>query len=66
MTDRPTPVLRSPETCRLKHDDSFVVDSRPRGSYRWRLRECRVCGDRWPTFESLVNPDDIALRQHVS
>lgn len=32
--------------------ESEVIDSRPRGTVIRRVRKCRLCGDRFETFES--------------
>ena len=54
--------LRSPERCPKCRQDSRVVDSRPEAMSRMRRRECLVCGYRWKTYESLINPDVVRLR----
>ena len=61
MTTERQPEPSTPDTCRECGADSYVINSRPMGSYRWRIRKCRnpQCGCQWDTYESLVNPDDL-------
>jgi transcriptional regulator NrdR family protein len=49
----------SPESCPLCHGDSEVIDSRKRTTHRWRMRRCLRCLERWETFESRIDPDDL-------
>jgi transcriptional regulator NrdR family protein len=55
--------LRNPEQCPHCHGDSRVTDSRQATQARTRRRECLLCLYRWTTYESLINPDAIRLRQ---
>lgn len=49
--------LRDPEACPRCHvRRSRVIDSRRRRGYRRRLHRCRICGQVWPVFSSVIDP----------
>ena len=37
-----------------KHPKSVVTDSRHRQGYKYRRRECKICGERYNTIEVIV------------
>ena len=49
--------LRDPERCQCG-GDSRVINSRIRPvlGYRVRRRACRLCAQRWSTYETLIHP----------
>ncbi|HXG71316.1 MAG TPA: hypothetical protein VNJ04_11990 [Gemmatimonadaceae bacterium] len=50
----------TPEHCPLCHGDQcLVINSRPHPTKRIRRRQCLRCGQRWNTYESLIDPDEI-------
>jgi transcriptional regulator NrdR family protein len=55
--------LRDPEHCPKCHGDSRVMESRATPTHRWRRRKCLSCDALWRTYESLINPEDVRLRQ---
>jgi DNA-directed RNA polymerase subunit M/transcription elongation factor TFIIS len=57
-------ILRDPEVCPKCAADSRVVNTRAGTMSRKRRRECLACAYRWNTYESLINPDAIRLRDH--
>jgi transcriptional regulator NrdR family protein len=56
-------LLPCPETCSKCGGKSFVQDTRRtlRG-YRFRKRICPDCGNRWPTYETVIHPRVITIR----
>ena len=54
--------LRDPERCPHCGGDSRVTDSRPNGPARKRRRACLTCPYRWSTYESLIDPSHIRLK----
>jgi transcriptional regulator NrdR family protein len=56
--------LRNPEICSDPQcgGDSKVMDSRKGEVARWRRRKCLKCGRLWRTYESLIDPEMIALK----
>jgi transcriptional regulator NrdR family protein len=63
MEGRRTPILRDPERCPSCQGLSRVMDSRRTPTFRWRRRKCLLCGSLWRTYESLINPTAVRLRQ---
>lgn len=54
-------ILRDPEVCPNGHQrkSSNIINSRTsRGvtSYRRRRHRCNLCGARWTSYQSLINP----------
>jgi transcriptional regulator NrdR family protein len=60
--------LRDPETCPKCSHNSRVINTRASTMCRKRRRECLVCAHRWNTYESLIDPSAIRLRdaKHTS
>jgi transcriptional regulator NrdR family protein len=54
--------LRDPERCPQCGGDSRVTDSRPHETSRKRRRACLECPHRWFTYESLIDPTHIRLK----
>lgn len=55
--------LRNPDRCPECQGQSKVMDTRNCETYRWRRRKCLACGELWRTYESLINPMMVRLRQ---
>jgi len=58
------PLARDPEECPKGHPDSSVINSRiHRGqfAYRCRRHRCKICGARWNSYQSLINPQKVKV-----
>jgi transcriptional regulator NrdR family protein len=48
--------LPKPRNCPRCKSRGTVISTRTRASAIYRRHQCRVCGRRWPSWESLINP----------
>lgn len=60
-------ILPDPEQCRVCASDGrlvkgHVVNSQPRHGYRWRRHQCPICGERWTSWQMVVNPMRLVPR----
>lgn len=53
--------LRDPDVCPAGHRKTRIIDSKRRIGYRRRIHRCCICGLRWPSFQSLINPKYVHL-----
>lgn len=53
--------LRDPQKCVKCGARGRIVDTRLRRGFRRRRRHC-VCGHRWNTFETLIDPRRLRER----
>lgn len=54
--------LRDPDVCKFGHTTSEVL-SRWRGKgYLRRRHRCRICGHRWTSYQSLMNPRTLTVK----
>ena len=55
--------LRDPDVCRCGSHDTRLVKRRRGQSVIRRRHECRRCGHRWTSYQSLINPRRVTLKQ---
>jgi len=54
--------LRDPDVCRDGHRHTKVLSRRRRRGFFYRRHACLVCGHRWTSYQSLINPKRVHLR----
>ena len=53
--------LRDPDLCRCGSRETQVLNRRRRRGFFTRRHQC-VCGHRWTTYESRLNPKKVKVR----
>ena len=54
--------LRDPEVCPKGHTDTYRLETRNRkAGILYRRHRCKVCGARWTSYQSLLNPARVRI-----
>jgi hypothetical protein len=59
-------ILPPPHVCRRGHPGARIIESRPVAGYIRRRLSCPVCGLRWSTYETIIHPRRLVVRDPSS